>query len=134
MKIKNLREIFLYPLAIGVSLFLLILFIGSVWIGYEVNDNCQNAQKQYGGDCIESLIDQLNDDNQNYASRNEAIWSLGQFGDARATSTLEKYFSGDIPDREPLDKTISQYELKKAINLTKGGRNFPAFIWRTNRK
>lgn len=134
MKIKNLREYFLYLLAIGISIFLLVFFIGSVWIGYEVNNNCQNAQRQYGGDCVEALIAQLNDDTQNYRVRNEAIWSLGQFGDVRANLTLEKYYSGDIPDREPLDKMISQYELKKAINLINGGVNLPALIWRTEIK
>ena len=134
MKISNLRKHFIYILAIGINLFLLVFFIGSIWIGYEAKNNCQNAQDQYGGDCIEALIEQLNDDNQNYRVRNNAIWSLGQFGDSRATSALEEFYSGNIPNKEPLDKTISQYELKKAINLTNGGLNLPALIWRTSSK
>jgi len=55
---------------------------------------------------------------------------LGQLGDNRTLPVLQSYYTGDIPEREPLDKTISQYELKKAINLTSGGFNMSAIIWR----
>jgi hypothetical protein len=43
---------------------------------------------------------------------------------------LEKYYTGDIPDREPLDRMISQYELKKAIDLASGGTNVASLLWR----
>jgi hypothetical protein len=43
---------------------------------------------------------------------------------------LKNLYTGDIPERESLYKTISQYELKKAINLTGGGLNISAFVWR----
>jgi len=51
-------------------------------------------------------------------------------GDSRALPTLQKYYTGNIPNREPLDGVISQYELKKAINLTSGGVNLTAIFWR----
>lgn len=130
MKTKTIKEKLFYLIAIGASIFLLFFFIGSVWIGYEAKSLCQQAQWQYDGDCVEALIAQLDDEHQGFRDRNHAIWALGQMGDSRALPVLEKYYTGDIPDREPLDDMISQYELKKAINLASGGTNITALMWR----
>lgn len=132
MKIKKIKQTIFYLAAVGLSIFLLLFFIGGVWIGYDVKDTCKDAQAAYGGDCVEALTSLLEDESRSYRARNSAIWALGQFGDSRALSVLEKYFTGDIPDREPLNETISQYELKKAINLASGGVNISAFIWRNS--
>jgi hypothetical protein len=134
MEIKIIKEKLFYLVAIGMSVFLLFFFIGSVWIGHEAKSLCQNAKWQYGGDCVDALITQLNDEHQGFRNRNHAIWVLGQMGDDRALPVLEKYYTGDIPDREPLDETISQYELKKAINLVKGGTNITTWVWRWGTK
>ncbi len=131
MKIRNSREKVFYIIAIGISITFLFLFIGSVWIGYEAKNICQNAKWQYSGDCVEALITQLDDQHQGYRTRNHAIWALGQFGDSRALPILEKYYTGVIPDREPLDETISQYELEKAIKLVEGGTNITSWLWRS---
>lgn len=130
MKLSKIQEKIVYVFAIGVSIFLLFAFIGSVWIRHEFRSICQNAQWQYHGDCTQALISQLNDEDEGYRIRNHAIWALGQSGDIRALPVLEHYYTGNIPEREPLGEMISQYELKKAIELTSGGANFPAFIWR----
>jgi hypothetical protein len=129
-KIKIIKEKLFYTVAIGASIFLLFFFIGSVWIGYEAKSLCQNAKWQYGGDCVEALIAQLNDEHQGFRTKNHAIWALGKLGDSRAFPVLNNYYTGNIPDREPLDGTISQYELEKAVNLTSGGANITAFFWR----
>ncbi len=130
MKMKNIKEKLFYVMAIGVSIFLLFFVIACVWIGYEVKSQCQEAKREYGGDCAESLISRLKDENKGFRSRNDAIWALGQLGDSRALPTLKSYYTGNIPSREPLNKVISQYELKKAINLTSGGENITAIFWR----
>lgn len=130
MKIKDLRQRFFYLGAVGIGIFLLFFVICCVWIGYDVKDQCQTAQREYEGDCVESLISLLNDEGQGFRARNSAIWALGQLGDSRALPILQSYYTGNIPDREPLDKTISQYELKKAVNLTGGGFNLSAPFWR----
>jgi hypothetical protein len=130
MKIKNIKEKIFYLVLTGITIFALIFLITCTWIGYDAKALCQSAQRQYGGDCVEALISQLDDEHQSFRDRNSAIWGLGQLGDRRALTTLESYYTGNIPDREPLDETISQYELKKAINLTSGGVNLGAFIWR----
>lgn len=131
MKIKHLKEKLFFALAIGVSIFLLFFFITGTWIGHDVKNICQQAKRDYSGDCVEALIAVLEDKNKGFRERNNAIWALGQFGDSRALPVLESYYTGNIPDREPLDDTISQYELKKAVNLTSGGTNISAFIWRS---
>lgn len=112
------------------STFILLVLISFTWIGYQVTSDCEISQKQYAGDCVETLSALVEDDTQNYSIRNSATWSLGQLGDPRALPVLEKYYTGNIPDREPLNKTISQYELKKAIALARGGRNITAPFWR----
>jgi hypothetical protein len=132
MNIKVIKEQLFYTVAIGMSIFTLFFFVSSVWIGHEAKSLCQYAKWQYGGDCVEALITQLNDEQQGFRARNHAIWALGQMGDNRAFPVLNSYYTGDIPDREPLDIMISQYELKKAINLTNGGTNITALIWRDN--
>jgi hypothetical protein len=131
MKTNFIKENFFYILSIGISIFLLFFFITSVWIGYEANNLCQKAKWQYGGDCTEALIAQLNDENQGFRTRNHAIWTLGQIGDNQALPVLQSYYTGNIYSREPLDEMISQYELKKAINLIDGGTNISAFVWRS---
>lgn len=130
MKIKNIKEKLIYLMAVGLSIFLLFFFITTVWIGYEVQNLCQNAKWQYGGDCVGALSAQLDDENQGYRNRNHSIWALGQLGDERAREVLYKYYTGVIPEREPLDKVVSQYELRKAVNLVNGGVNAGAFVWR----
>jgi len=129
---KNIKRNILYAAAVGVSVFLLFFVVTCTWIGYEVKDCCQEAQMGYDGDCVEALIALLGDEERGFRERNSAVWALGQLGDSRALPILESYYTGDIPDREPLDGTISQYELKKAINLAGGGVNLTAAFWRFN--
>ncbi len=131
MKVKNIKAKFLYLFALGVSLFFLFFMITGVWIGHEAKRLCQEAKWEYKKtDCVEALIATLDDEKQGYRTRNHAIWALGQFGDERALPVLQKYYTGNIPDREPLDETISQYELKKAVNLANGGTNIISWMWR----
>lgn len=114
------------------GIFALFFVITCTWIGYEVKTQCRNAKREYPGDCTNALIALLQDDHQSYRTRNSAIWALGQLGDKRALPVLKSYYTGQIPNREPLDRTISQYELKKAVNLTAGGFNIGAWVWRYN--
>lgn len=131
MKINDFKQKLFYLVSVSVSIFLLFFFIVNIWIGHEVKNLCQNAKWQYkNSDCVSALITQLDDENQAFRNRNHAIWALGQSGDNRALPTLEKYYTGQIPQKEPLDKVISQYELKKAIELAKGGLNITAWVWR----
>lgn len=121
------RKIFFGALIAG-SLFTFMFIVTCTLIGLSVSQRCEVAQDRYSGDCVEALISYLDNEENSYESRNSAIWALGQIGDTRALPILEKYYTGNIPDREPIDKVISQYELKKAINLTSGGFNITKLI------
>ncbi len=130
MKIKTLKQKVWLVGAVGIGV-LLFLFVATCFsIGKGIKSQCQEAKKQYEGDCVEVLVGLLNDEKQGFKARNSAIWALGQLGDSRALPVLKSYYTGNIPEREPLNETISQYELKKAVNLTSGGVNISAFIWR----
>jgi hypothetical protein len=119
-----------YAAAVGICIFLLFFVIGVTWIGFDVKSQCRQAQSEYGGDCTEALISLLQDENRGFRVRNDAIWALGQLGDSRALEVLEGLYTGNIPPREPLNAGISQYELRKAVNLTSGGQNILAIFWR----
>lgn len=133
MKINDFKQKFIYICIIGVSIFLLFFVVSCCWIGYEVKSRCQEAEREYGGSCTEALINVLKDEKKSYRQRNSAVWALGQLGDSQALPILQSYYNtGNIPNRESLDKVISQYELKKAVNLTSGGLNITAIFWRYN--
>ena len=127
---KKLTQWFLYWLVLGLGMVVLIFLITSTWIGVDVRERCFTARSKYGGTCVSSLMETLRDESNSYRTRNYAIWSLGQLGDDQALPALEEMYTGIIPEREPYDEGISQYELKKAIALVTGGTNITAFVWR----
>jgi len=132
MKVKNKTLIsrILYLGAIGISICMLFFVVTCTLIGYDAKDRCREAQYEYEGGCVEAIIASLNDENNSFRTRNNAIWTLGQMGDERALPVLQSYYTGNIPEREPYDAGISQYELSKAIKLAGGGLNLTAWAWR----
>lgn len=119
-----------YVAAVGLCIFLLFFVIAVTWIGFDVKTQCRQAMGEYAGDCVEALAALLQDEGRGYRVRNDAIWALGQLGDSRALPALAGLYTGVIPPREPLDAGISQYELRKAIDLVNGGANPLALLWR----
>lgn len=130
MKIKNIKQKILFVGAVGISIFALFFIITCSLIGYEVQNNCQKAKAKYGGTCTKALSLVLDDETKSFRERNDAIWALGQLGNKEALPMLQKYYTGNIPEREPLNEMISQYELKKAIKLAEGSFNMGSLIWR----
>jgi hypothetical protein len=129
--IAKYRNLFFYWFVVGLGFFILFFLVTSTWIGVSVKEKCLIATARYSKtDCVLALMDQLQDENASNREKNYAIWSLGQLGDERALPTLKNMYTGNIPDREPYDETVSQYELKKAIKLIDGGFNATAFVWR----
>ena len=115
---------------IGVSIAMLFFVVSSTMIGYQVKEDCAEAQAEYGGACVPALMLLLEDENNSYALRNSAIWALGQMGDAQALPVLENYYTGNIPEGSSLEDALSQLLLSRAIALIQGGFNLTAWAWR----
>lgn len=126
----SFEKILLVILILGFINILAAYIITSIIIGNGVKERCQIAQSKYKFDCVQSLILYLDDKTNDFKSRNSTIWALGQIGDKKALPVLEKYYVGETLFSSPQDKAISQYELKKAINLAKGGINLTHFVWK----
>lgn len=107
-----------------------VFVVTSRGIGESVQAKCEQAKKKYGGDCVESLKESLQDEENSYRERNGAIWALGQLGDERGKEVIEGYYTGVIPEREPYDEGLSQYEMKKALGLLSGGWNATHLVWK----
>lgn len=119
--LKRFFKYFLFLiLMLVLSIFAFIITIYLV-LFFEVRDICRSAQKEYKSDCVVSLLKVLDEDNETIKQKNDAIWALGQLADKRALKKLEYMFVADYPDREPLDKVISNYEIEKAIRWIENG-------------
>jgi hypothetical protein len=127
---KKLTQWLLYWTVLGAGMFMLIFLITSTWIGVSVKEKCQVAQGKYQSDCTQALMATLSSEQESFRNKNYAIWSLGQLGDDQALPLLKSLYTGVIPEREPYDADISQYELKKAIVLLEGGFNITSWVWR----
>jgi hypothetical protein len=105
-----------------------------MWIRNSVEERCNIAINQYEGDCVEALIQVVDGEDMNsFRERNQAIWALGQIGEdreGRTTQVIEKYYTGIIPERDPYDLGLSQYEMKKALKLLNGGWNITHWVWK----
>jgi hypothetical protein len=126
---EKIKRWFLYSAIVGVGFFILVFLITCTFIGVDVRERCLAAKAKYSGDCVQALTQTLDDESNTFRERNYAIWSLGQLGDSRATEVVSKYYTGNIPDREPYDDGLSQYEMKKALKLLNGGFNITHLIW-----
>jgi len=117
----SLKRTFLF-ITISFLALLTILFSYSFLVIYtKVKITCVNAQKEYKEDCVNSLTKLFQSDKKPFRQKNTAIWVLGQLADQRALPILRSLYTGNMPSRESLDKTISQYELKKAIQWCEKG-------------
>jgi len=128
---RKLKKWFLYWVALAAGLFVLVFLITITLIGIDVKERCLAAQSQYEGDCVDALAQVVDHEENSLSERNFAIWALGIIGDEKARPVIEKYYTGIIPDREPYNETLSQYEMKKALNLL-GKFNPNHLIWNIN--
>lgn len=125
------KQLILSPLAFftvmtGTVFLVLGYVVSCAWIGYSAQEMCNNAKRQYAGDCVEALITELQDENVSFHDRNDTIWALGQIGDTRALPVIEKMYTGDMT-RTKYDTEVSQYELSKAVRLLHGATNVTWF-------
>lgn len=132
IKHKNVKFGVLAGLIFGLGFLVGSFLVTSLTIKNSIKERCFIAINQYEGDCVEALIQVVDGDINSYSDRNRAIWALGQIGDdreGRVREVIEKYYIGEIPEREPYDEDLSQYEMKKALNLLSGGWNITHLVW-----
>ena len=120
---KNEKLIRSVAFGFGAVLLLILAFIAIIYmiIFTEVRNTCDRAIAAYQKDCVDSLVLVLESEDKSVKEKNDAIWALGQIADKRALPVLEKLYTGEIPEREPLDKVISQYEIEKSIHWINEG-------------
>ena len=129
-KKEQIKNLIIYLISLGVIFFFFALLLSINIIGYSVKEKCQLAQEKYTGDCVESLITYLDDETNSFKSRNSVIWALGQLGDDRALPTLKKYYTGYNNEKCDRSKSLSQFELKRAIGYMEGNLNITTFFWK----
>lgn len=105
-----------------------LLIAGTTWlISTGVHAAGQAALRDHPGDRVLALIAYVDSPHHSFRERNRAVWALGQLGDRRALPVLEKHFTGEACDHQ---RRLCQYELRKALELCRGGTNILGAIWR----
>lgn len=106
----------------------LIMFVAVCFsIRSAVKEMSAEATKEYPGNRVEALTAYVISESHSLKKRNLAIWALGQIGDKSALAVLESFSTGGDCDHE---KHLCLHELKKAIDLCKGGLNLTAWLRR----
>jgi hypothetical protein len=121
MKNKKLKRIIIYSF---LSLaFISLAFIISIYslLFLEVRKNCNKAISEYKISCQEALVKTYNSDGSTVKEKNDAIWTLGQLASKDSLPFLKSIYKKEMPDREPLNEVISQYEIRKAIHWSEKG-------------
>lgn len=115
-------------IALGALALATVALAGTVWlIRSGVQTASEAALQEQPGDPVLSLMAYVDAPQHTLRDRNRAVWALGQLGDARALSVLEKHFTGGDCDHA---HGLCQRELGKAIRLCRGGSNVAAVLWR----
>lgn len=127
---KDKINLLIFLAGIGAVIFGYIFLLSVSQIGYSVKQYCQLAKAKYPGDCVQALSSHLDDQTNDFASRNMAIWALGQLDDEQALETLNKYYTGYGGEHCPRDQMLCQLELERAIGYLKGNPNITPFFWR----
>lgn len=95
------------------------------WTAYDFG---RQAKDRFGGDRVEALIQQVECTSCTMKQRQEAVWALGQMGEARALPVLRAHLTGRPCDHA---KELCQYELEKAIRKIEGRTPVHGLLRRT---
>lgn len=109
--------------------------ITSTWVGYRVRSVCIAATQIYSGGCVEALTKVVDEEKHDGQFRNRSVWALGQLGDQRALSVLQKHYQiSSITAQNSNSSSLNRHDLQASINLIKQSHNITALWWRTNTK
>jgi hypothetical protein len=121
------KKILFYGGLICLVLFLIVY----IWICWNISSAVKRisarATREYPGDRVEALIAYMQSEKPSLRNRNRAIWALGQIGDGRVLYVMENLYMGEPCNH---DKYLCQRELRKAIDLCKGGLNVCSWVSR----
>ena len=121
----NLKQ----ALGYGALICFAFLFAAFVCICFSIRSSVKEigatAVSQYPGDRVEALMKYVDSKNHSLKQRNRAVWALGQIGDERALTMLEKFRTGQPCDHS---STLCQREVEKAIKACKGAFNATAWL------
>lgn len=113
---------YIFRAILALTLFTALFFGCTMFVIYkEVKEICHEARSEYRLDCVDSLTLLILSEDKSYRQKNSAVWALGQLADRKALPFLQELYTGSIPNKESLDKSISQYELFKAIKWCQNG-------------
>lgn len=129
LPILNLKKALIILALSAFGLFVLFFFVTTYSIAHTVKTDCQQISQESHLSCIDGLISRVNNDQYDFKTRNHYIWMLGQLSDPKALPILKSLYTREIPNREPIDEVISQYELQKAINLIEKQNNIVKKVW-----
>ncbi len=119
------RQAFGYGILICFT-FLLVAFLCICFsIRSSVKEISAQAVRQYPGDRIDALMTYVESKNHSLRQRNRSVWALGQIGDKRALTVLERFYTAQPCDH---GSSLCQHELRKAIKLCKGSLNATAWL------
>jgi hypothetical protein len=128
--IKKHKKKIYYFLISGFTFLSILLVFLLHWTSSDIRAACKEAQEEFSGDCVESLLSYLQSNQHTFKEKNHAIWALGSIGDERAVPVLRKYLTGkDCEKPCRTDLYICQYGLKKAIKHCQG-LNVMKHVWR----
>ena len=116
-------------LGYGILICFAFLFVGFLCICFSIRSSVKEisamAVREFPGDRIVALMTYVDSKNYSLRQRNHAVWALGQIGDERALTKLEKFYTGRPCDH---DSRLCQGELQKAIKGCKGSFNATAWL------
>jgi hypothetical protein len=102
--------------------------MGMLWyIQGTAHDEAAKAQRRFGGDRVQALIQTVEADTLPLRERNRAVWALGQLRDPRALPVLRAHHTGAECQH---DRFLCQEEIEKAIGLITGERTFGGWLSR----
>jgi len=116
-----------WPVVLAAAVMALIAsFVALVWfIHIGARNYAEEARQQYPGDEVEALTRAIADEHRTVRDRNHAVWALGQLRDPRGLPVLRRHYADE---RCRVDKCLSRYELKKAIDLCTGRTSAPRWL------
>ncbi len=126
-KFASLKRVLFYGVLSCLVLVLMLFVTVCFSIRSSVKEMSAEATKEYQGDRVKSLIEYVSSESHSLKKRNRAAWALGQIGDKSALAVLESFYTDGDCDHE---KHLCLHELKKAIDLCKGGINLTAWLRR----